>query len=59
VDWLLHTEKLPPKVEAIRAGLTSWKGGKDAGQRKLRMFDERLIGLALDRLDQLPQLAKQ
>jgi O-acetyl-ADP-ribose deacetylase (regulator of RNase III) len=59
VDWLLHKEKIPADVNSIRAGLRAWKGGNQAAERKLRLFDERLIGLALDRIDQLPQLAQQ
>jgi hypothetical protein len=58
VDWLLHKEKLAPQVETIRSGLATWKGGENAAQRKLRMFDERLIDLALERLNQLQQLAR-
>ena len=56
VDWLLYKERLPPRVEAIKTGLATWKGGdKSAAQRKQRLFDERLIGLALERLNRLPQ----
>lgn len=32
------------------SGLAKLAGGAEAGQRKLRLFDERLIGIALDRL---------
>jgi hypothetical protein len=50
VDWLLHHERTPPRVDAIREGLRLWRGGPGAGARKLKLFDDRLIGLALDRL---------
>lgn len=50
VDWLLTRESISPDVSSVRVGLKSWPGGGDAGARKLRLFDDRLIGLALDRL---------
>ena len=50
VDWLLRREATPPNVEDIKAGLRRWRGGAGAGARKLKLFDDRLIGLALDRL---------
>jgi O-acetyl-ADP-ribose deacetylase (regulator of RNase III) len=50
VDWLLSREGCEPTLQAITTGLDAWAGGKDAGRRKRRLFNERLIGLALDRL---------
>ncbi len=50
VDWLLVREGCHPNVAAIRSGLAGWPGGADAGQRKQRLFDDRLLKLALDRL---------
>lgn len=50
VDWLLTREGVEASNSAIRAALVTWPGGKEAGQRKLRLFDDRLIGLALNRL---------
>jgi hypothetical protein len=37
-------------VPAVKAGLSEWPGGKAAGQRKLALFDDRMIELALKRL---------
>jgi O-acetyl-ADP-ribose deacetylase (regulator of RNase III) len=49
VDWLVdHGET--PTVSGIRDGLKRWPGGADAGARKLHLFDDRLIDLALERL---------
>lgn len=50
VDWLLTKESCPPTVAAVRAGLTVWAGGKTAGRRKQKLFDDRLLGLAIERL---------
>ena len=50
VDWLLTHEKVEPRVGAIKDGLVKWPGGAGAGARKLKLFDDRLINLALSRL---------
>ena len=50
VDWLLTKEKVAPTVQAIREGLRGWRGGADAAMRKDRLFDDRVLGIALDRL---------
>jgi O-acetyl-ADP-ribose deacetylase (regulator of RNase III) len=49
VDWLLlkGTEATTP---SIRAGLVQWPGGRAAGQRKRKLFDDRLLALAIERL---------
>lgn len=47
LDWLISREGRRPDLEDIKAGLAAWPGG--AGERKLKIFDDRLIGLALDR----------
>ncbi|MBP0614083.1 type II toxin-antitoxin system antitoxin DNA ADP-ribosyl glycohydrolase DarG [Jiella mangrovi] len=49
VDWLLK-QGAKPEVSAVREALRSWDGGEQAAQRKLNLFDERLISLALRRL---------
>lgn len=48
VDWLLSNSLSQPNVESVKEGLKTWPEG--AGARKLRLFDDRLIGLALNRL---------
>ncbi len=50
VDWLIRRENCPPDVPALKKALAEWHGGADAGQRKLRLFDDRLLTLARDRL---------
>jgi O-acetyl-ADP-ribose deacetylase (regulator of RNase III) len=52
VDWLLHQMHVEPTVDSIRASLTEWPGGKGAAARKLKLFNDRMIGLALSRLEQ-------
>jgi hypothetical protein len=50
IDWLIHHEGVTPEAPAIKEGLKNWRGGEGAGDRKLKLFNDRLIGLALDRL---------
>lgn len=49
VDWLLAREECEPTVPSIQEGLRAWPG-EGAGQRKLSMFSEPQIRLALERL---------
>lgn len=50
VDWLLYENGCASDVPSVRRGLEGWPGGRSAAKRKLRLFDERMIGIALDRL---------
>jgi O-acetyl-ADP-ribose deacetylase (regulator of RNase III) len=50
VDWLLVREKRAPELADIKAGLDAWSGGREAGRRKLRIFDDHSLQVALDRL---------
>ncbi|MDE0212468.1 MAG: Appr-1-p processing protein, partial [Deltaproteobacteria bacterium] len=52
VDWLLEREGVEPTIAGVKKGLSSWAGGKTAGQRKLRLLNDRLIGIALDQLNE-------
>ena len=50
IDWLLMREKTATEIDAIREGLKNWSGGESAGNRKLRLFSDKLITLSLKRL---------
>jgi len=50
VDWLIEREHRKPTISDIRNGLATWPAGPVAADRKLRLFDDHLIGLALDQL---------
>lgn len=56
VDWLLQKECTDRNVEAVRTALSSWADGASAGARKLRIFDERLIAIALEQLKEVDNL---
>jgi hypothetical protein len=50
VDWLVKRQGTDPTVPGIMKGLDSWPAGREASDRKLRLFNERLVALALTRL---------
>jgi O-acetyl-ADP-ribose deacetylase (regulator of RNase III) len=50
VDWLLEVDGVEPSVVAVKEGLRRWAGGTGSGDRKLGIFDDRAIAIALERL---------
>jgi hypothetical protein len=50
IDWIIHKSGVEPTVQTVKAALRNWPGGKTAAGRKLRLFEDRLIDLALQRL---------
>lgn len=50
VDWLISREHASPDLAGIRKGIQNWPAGKDHAQRKERLFNDRLLELALERL---------
>ena len=50
VDWL-RRQGVGSTVPAMIAGIRNWPGGEKAAERKAKIFDERLVGLALERLE--------
>jgi hypothetical protein len=50
VDWLIVKENREPTLAGIRAGLGKWPAGPAAAERKLRLFNDRYIRLAIDQL---------
>ena len=57
VDWLVEIEGVECSTASVMDGLRNWAGGAMAGQRKLKIFDERLISIALARLNLANQSA--
>lgn len=52
VDWLVVEMGAEPTVSAIRENLQSWPGGPEAADRKLRLFEGRIIDIALNALNE-------
>jgi O-acetyl-ADP-ribose deacetylase (regulator of RNase III) len=50
VDWLIKSDGVKPELGAIKTALKSWPGGPKAAGRKLALFEDRLIDIALQRL---------
>lgn len=50
VDWLLYRQGVESTVPALRKGLLDWPAGPNAAKRKRRLFDDRLLLFALERL---------
>jgi hypothetical protein len=55
VDWLITKEAIPATVKDVTEGLHQWPAG--AAGRKSKLFDERAIRIALERLGQLDTCA--
>lgn len=53
VDWLILRGGCSPTLNDIKAGLRTWPGGQAAGRRKERLFNDRMLNLAIARLDSL------
>ena len=50
VDWLFVQTSVERSARAIKVALRDWPGGKSAAARKLKLFDDRLLSLAVARL---------
>ena len=50
IDWLLSAEHVEPRPQEIKKALAKWPGGRDAAERKLRIFGDRHIELGLERI---------
>lgn len=50
VDWLISEIAVEPNVPAVRKALASWPGGEQSAERKLDLFEDRIVDIALDAL---------
>jgi hypothetical protein len=50
VDWLLLSG-VERTTSSVRESLVDWTGGRAAGQRQQKLFDDRLVGLAIKRVE--------
>lgn len=54
VDWLIYQDKVSPTLSGIKEGLHSWfieSGDNKWAKRKLRLFDDKSLSLAIERLE--------
>ncbi len=50
VDWLRIERAADLTVDSMKEALRKWPGGRGAAARKLKLFDDRLLGFAIERL---------
>ncbi len=50
VDWIVSEMHCEPKLAAVKLGLRQWPGGQGAARRKVKLFEDRLLALALEHL---------
>jgi len=50
VDWIISEMRTEPSLGAVKEALRHWPGGTSAARRKQKLFDDRLLTLAIDRL---------
>jgi hypothetical protein len=54
VDWLLVREGYTPDLDAVMEGIGRWPAGAQWAARKVKLFDRRSVGIALQRLTTAP-----
>lgn len=52
VDWLITKEGCEANLDSIKAGIANWPAGRKWGERKLKLFDDDKLTLALNKLAQ-------
>lgn len=50
IDWLIEEDGVAANRDSIKSSLETWTGGKKSAERKIKLFEDRLIDLALGRL---------
>jgi O-acetyl-ADP-ribose deacetylase (regulator of RNase III) len=50
IDWLVQKDSIAADRVSIKTALKTWTGGERSAERKLKLFEDRLIDLALERL---------
>lgn len=59
VDWILNVDKVEPTLAAVREAVRRWPGGEGSARRKDKLFSDKLIQLALERLGPVTQKQQQ
>jgi len=53
LDWLHTRQGIPLTLVDMGEGLSHWPAGESAAQRKVKLFNERLLQLAIERLQSI------
>lgn len=59
VDWLISKQGAAARLPDVEEALESWPGGKSAADRKRRLFDSQMLGLALARLSSVGDASEE
>ena len=52
IDWLLECDNCEPNINSLQIGISNWKN-KQAAKRKARLFNEKSIQTALNKLEKI------
>ena len=55
VDWLIYQEQYPATAEGIKQGMANWQAGEIWAKRKLELFNDQHIDIALQHLKTIYQ----
>lgn len=50
IDWLITNEKAGFTLASIKSGLSNWPGSREAAGRKIKIFSDKMIEIALQKL---------
>jgi O-acetyl-ADP-ribose deacetylase (regulator of RNase III) len=51
VDWVISQQECQPDLASVRAAIDGWPAGPKWGARKQKIFDDRSIQYAIDRIE--------
>lgn len=51
IHWLLSKMQVQPTLAGLRNGISRWPGGSGSAARKSKLFDDRIIEMALDKIN--------
>lgn len=52
VDWLIYSNAAQATLESVRSGVERWPYSIEAAKRKAKLFDERVLSIALRRVQE-------
>ena len=50
IDWLVQKDGIDADRDSIKTALKTWTSGEKSAERKQKLFEDRLVDLALERL---------
>jgi O-acetyl-ADP-ribose deacetylase (regulator of RNase III) len=59
IDWITNVDGVPATLDSVRNAVRRWPGGPGSAERKAKLFNDRLIELALTRLSSVTSTGSQ